>query len=150
MKIELATDQYESLVKIVYLGNWLANAIRNGSEDDPRLGSYEKIEQYIFSFAQEAGFGKWIEYDKKYRRFFPTRAFEDLEEIQTLIEDYDEENFWDELLHRLSDRDFFRSYSVDEIKSMEMLERFEKEEPFREKWDREIDEHGLERLDVAH
>jgi len=31
---------------------------------------------------------------------------------------------------------------------MEMKERFEKEEPFRDKWDNELNEHGIERLEI--
>jgi len=35
-----------------------------------------------------------------------------------------------------------------EISKMEMKERFEKEEPFRDKWDNELNEHGIERLEI--
>jgi hypothetical protein len=29
MEIKLTNEQYENLLKIVYLGNWIANAIRS-------------------------------------------------------------------------------------------------------------------------
>ena len=48
----------------------------------------------------------------------------------------------------MADRDFLRAYSTDQIRRMPMLERFEKEEPFRLLWDEEINEHGLERLEI--
>ena len=41
MKIHITKKQYESLAKIVYLGNWMANANRDGSPEDPHLLEYE-------------------------------------------------------------------------------------------------------------
>ncbi len=147
MKIEFTKEQFENLLKVVYLGNWMANAIHNGSEEDPRHEELENIENYIFSFAKEFGFEKYVDdEDAKKERFFPTNEFDEV--TQKYIEDYDEECFWDEIFYRLSDRDFDRKYSNEEISKMEMKERFEKEEPFRNKWDNELNNHGIERLEV--
>jgi len=35
MEIKLTKEQYENLLRLVYLGNWMINAIRSGTEDDP-------------------------------------------------------------------------------------------------------------------
>ena len=48
----------------------------------------------------------------------------------------------------MSDRDFMRAYSSEKISTMEFRERFEKEDPFRKKWDDEIAEYGIERLEI--
>lgn len=147
MEIEFTKEQFENLLKIVYLGNWMANAIHNGDKDDPIHKELEDIENYIFSFAKDFGFEKYVDdEDAKKGRFFPTNEFDEI--VQEYVEDYDEECFWDEIFHRLSNRDFDRKYTDKEISKMEMKERFEKEEPFREKWGNELNNHGVERLEV--
>jgi len=77
-KIEFTKEQFEALLKLVYLGNWLANANRDGSNENPHLEEYEKIENYIFSFAKQFGFDEYVD-DKDARegKFYPTRTFEE-------------------------------------------------------------------------
>jgi len=147
MKIEPTKKQFENLLKLVYLGNWLTNAIHNGSKEDPLNEEFEDVQNYIFSLAKDFNCEKYIdENDAEDGIFFPTNKFE--EELQEYIKDYDEECFWEELFERLSDRDFRRKYSEEEIKKMELIEFFRKEEPFREKWDEELESYGIERLEI--
>ena len=148
MKIELTKEQYENLLKVVYLGNWMINAIRSGNKGDERIEKYDDIEQYILSFAKDFELTDFVEYDEKLKQFFHTREFEELEDIEQLRENYDEDCFWDELFYKMSDKDFYREYSNEEILKMDMKERFEKEEPFRQKWDDEINNFGIERLEI--
>jgi len=142
----LTKEQYFNLLKIIYLGNWLANAIHNGSKEDPQDKGLEDIEDYVFSFAKKFSFDQYVEFDEEHQKFYPTNEFDEL--VQGYIDDYDEDCFWEELFYRLSDRDFWRAYSRKEISKMEMKERFEKEEPFREKWDNELNKYGIKRLEV--
>ena len=147
MKIEFTKEQFKNLLETVYLGNWMANAIHNGSKEDPIHKGIEDIENYVFSFAKEFGFEKYVDdEDAKSGEFFPTNEFDEL--AQKYIEEYDEKCFWDELFYRFSDRDFERKYTDKEISKMEMKELFEKEEPFRKKWDDEFINHGIERLEI--
>ena len=37
MEIKLTKEQYENLIKLVYLGNWMINAIRSGAEGDEQI-----------------------------------------------------------------------------------------------------------------
>lgn len=146
MEIKLTKEQYENLIKIIHLGDWMANAIHDGSKEDPTDEKLEEIEDYIYSFAKEFGLENFIEYDEKHKKYFPTNELDEL--VQKYIDEYDDYCFWDELFYRMSDRDFERTYSREEISKMEIRERFEKEEPFRNKWDKEINDHGIERLEI--
>ncbi len=150
IKIEFTKEQYFILLKMAYMGNWLANAQRTGDPEEPYFEEYHTLEDYIFSFAKDFGFGKFVDDSEEIngRKFFPARDLEEDADIETIIEEYDEETFWDELFYRMSDRDFFREYSEKERREMTLHERFKKEEPIREKWDNEINEHGIGRLEV--
>lgn len=148
MKINLTKKQYLDLLKLVYMGNWMANAIRVGDKKDPKIDKFVEMEQYIFSFAKEYDFDNLVEFDEHFKRFFPTREFEDNTDIEELRENYDDEIFWDELHHALSRRDFLKNYTKKELDKMDYLEIIHKEEPFREKWAKEIDKHGIDRLEI--
>ena len=146
MKIEFTKEQFESLLKSVYLGNWVANAHRT----DDMIKEYEEIEDYIFSHAKEFGFDEYVDDEKADKgKFFPARIFEEEADIQKLIEEYDKETFWDEIIDRLAARDLFRQYSRAELEKMDGNERMEKLGILEEKWAKEINENGIERLEVS-
>lgn len=149
MSIEFTKAQFLALLKTVYLGNWMANAHRDGSVDDPHKSEYEMTEDYIFSFARQFGFGEYVDdRDLKAGKFYPTGTFEDETDVHELHEEYDEEAFWDELIDRLGERDFYRHYSGDEIQKMNQSERFEKLYAFMDTWADEISDNGVERLEI--
>jgi hypothetical protein len=149
MQIELSKGQFENLLKLVYLGNWLANAHRNGRAEDPYKEEYNVIEDYIFSYAKQFGFNEYVDDEEAVQgKFYPTRIFEEETDIQELIDEYDEETFWDELIDRLGERDFHRHYSKEEIQKMSRDERFGKLYEFIDKCADEINENGIERLEI--
>ena len=144
IKIEFTKAQYENLIKLVYLGNWMINAIRT----DDVVKKYDDVEQHIYSFAKDIGLGKYIEFDSKLNKFFPTKEFEEDEEVEKYREEYDDEIFWDEIADRLARRDFIRKYGENTIKEMTWKERSEKEYPFIEKYEEEFEKYGIENLEI--
>ncbi len=143
MKIHITKKQYESLAKIVYLGNWMANANRDGSPEDPHLLEYEEIYDYIFSLALQFGFSDTFECDMEFNDDFVQQ------EVGQLHEEYDENTFWDELPDRLGVRDFYRTYSPEERKKMTEEEHFMKMQDCIIKWENEFEKYGVERLGVV-
>lgn len=149
IKIEFTKERFFALLKVVYLGNWMANANRDGSAENPQKEEYEAIEDYIFSFTKQCGLDEYVDdEDAGDGKFFPTRKFEEETDVHEIHEEYDEETFWDELINRLGERDFHRYYSKDEILKMSQHKRFEKLYKFIDKWADEINENGIERLDI--
>ncbi|MFH1956214.1 MAG: hypothetical protein ABIJ28_01010 [Patescibacteria group bacterium] len=145
MKIEFTKEQYEKLIKLVYLGNWMANANRT----DDRLKDYEDLEEYILSFAKDFGFDKYVDDEEMNgRKFFPTRYLEEETDIRGIIEEYDEDAFWDEIIDRLGERDFYRKYSKEEIEKMSHDERFEKLCECIDEYSEETSNYGIERLEI--
>ena len=146
--IPLTRAQFRALLKAVYLGNWMANANRDGSRRDPRVEEYDEIEEYVLSFAKQFGFDEYVDDDEVIhgRKFFPTRQFEDMTHVEGMIDEYNNENFWDELIDRLGERDFHRRYSEKEIKAMSREERWEKLDACTNAWADEVEANGLENL----
>ena len=123
----------------------MINAIRVGDE---KIKKYDEIEQYIYSFAKDFGLEKYIEFSKKYNKFFPTRELEEGTDVEQYREEYDNETFWEDLIDRLTRRDFIKKYGEETVKKMSLEERIEKEYPFEEKYRNEFEKNGIENLKV--
>ena len=106
MEIRFTKEQYENLVKIVYLGTWMINAFRT----DNCIKKFDELEQYI--------------------------------------DDYNNDNFGEELIYRLARRDLLKKYGENKITKMRWEERLEKETPFIEKYEEEFEKYRIERIEI--
>jgi hypothetical protein len=147
--VEFTKEQFLTLMKAVYLGNWMANANRNGSEEDPHIEEYENIEDYIFSFAPQFGLNQYVDLEYSSEgKYFPTRLFEEATDINKLQDEYDEEVFWSELPDSLGDRDFYNKYSQEDWSKMTQDGRFLRLQECIIKWEEELIKNGIERLGI--
>lgn len=143
MKIELTQKQYEALLKIVYLGNWMASSTKEKPEKD-----YEDIEQHILSFAKDFKMDKHVAFDKKMKSYYPTEEFEDATDVVEQIEAYNEYTVWEALVLLLSRRDLVKKYGAEKMDKMSDEEILEKEYSFIQKYEEEFREHGFDNLYV--
>jgi hypothetical protein len=74
MNIELTKKQYQTLLTMLYCGEWVLNSYK--TREDQVYKQTDEIEQYVFSLAKKYGFEKWIEYDKGLNKYFPTALME--------------------------------------------------------------------------
>ena len=142
MKINFTKKQYESLAKIVYLGNWMANVQRTGAQDDPRLKEYDDMAEYVFSLSLMFGL------PENYENEIEFSDDDSITEVSRLHEEYDEDMFFDELPHRLGERDFYKKYSEEEIATMSDEERFTKRYNLVDVWGDELVSHDIDRLSI--
>ncbi len=83
--MNLNKSQYKTLLMMMYCGEFVING--HNTKKDIIQFETENLEQYIFSFAKEYGFEKFIEYDKNLKMYFPTADMED--EFHGFIDRYD-------------------------------------------------------------
>ncbi|TSC74095.1 MAG: hypothetical protein G01um101433_1108, partial [Parcubacteria group bacterium Gr01-1014_33] len=96
--IELTRKQYAALLKAVYLGNWIANAYRDGGPLDPLAEEYEEILHFVFSQAPRFGLEKYASREPGTGdAYHPTRLFEEGTDVRKILDAYDDVMFWDEL-----------------------------------------------------
>lgn len=142
MEINLSRGQFETVIKAAHLGNWLVNAIRvPGSY----VREFEELEQFLLSLAHGSGLHDIVEFDPTLSQFF--EKDEILEKLQPFIDEYNDEAFWDGLVDRLADRDFSETYG-DAAKRMDQNEQFGKLSEFVERYEAEVEKHGIERLRI--
>lgn len=144
MKIFFSKKQYETLLKLAYLGGWVANSHKAGDDVDTE---FEQMEDYINSFAEDFGMGELFRQGED-GIIYPTIEFEEM--LDPYIDEYNEENFWETLVNRLARRDFIAQYGEDTVSGMDFAELFEKEEPFLKKYDDEFYANGLKNLYIRN
>jgi hypothetical protein len=144
MKINFTKKQYWDLMRAVYMSDWMANAICEGDmKEDTAI---KNIRNHVFSFAKEMGYEDYAEYDEEMKTWYATLDMDDDLSTRALIERYNDQLFWDELPDRLGERDFFRTYTKDEISKMSKDDRFMKRMECEIQWEEELENFGLDRL----
>jgi hypothetical protein len=144
--IKLTPQQYEDLLKMVYLGNYVVNNYR----PDQAVDRFDVLESYLFSLAQEFGLDRAMDMDEETGEAYPSQEFSQAEDISLYLDDFIENIFWDELINRLISRDLFRKYGQQIMESMPWEELKKKEEPVFQKYTEEIETYGMENLEIVN
>lgn len=125
-KIELTDKQFQDLLQLAYMGEWVLQAY----EPAPNASDIDSLEQTLYESAYRQG-NDDIEYDKKLGGYVPCEEFE--EDCDAAIEKYDEHTFWEELILRMANRDL-ANIGADalpqkeyEKKQNELIQKYEKE-----------------------
>jgi len=143
INIRMNLNQYRDLLRLVYLGDWMANAIK---ESPPYL--FEEVEQHILSYAKEAGMDRSVVFDHESKKYYQTADFD--QEMQEIIEDYENYIFWEELASRLAERDLVDEIGEEAIEKMDVLEIVKAKEPFLVKYYQEFEKNGLENIYIVN
>ena len=144
--IKLTPQQYEDLLKVVYLGNYLVNNYR----PDQPVDRFDALESYLFSLAKEFGLDRAMDMDEETGEAYPSEEFSQAEDINLYLDDFIENTFWDELINRLTSRDLFRKYGRQIMESMPWEELKKKEEPVFRRYTEEIETYGMENLEIVN
>jgi len=135
-------QEYRRLMMLAYLGEWIVNAIRK--DPDP---AYEDTASKAFSFAQGTPLESLVAFDENAGNWIPAEAFE--EEAHTLIDQYDDKTFWEELTARLTERDLIASHSERAVRGMRPEQRTRAASSIAKAYTKEFESHGLDRLKVS-
>lgn len=141
MQIDLTQQQYQRLLELVFLGNWVANATRDQGAE---RAEFDEMEHYILSLRDQFGLDDIATYDPELQEHFVTRAFE--ERMNTIIDEYDDDTFWSELAWRLAERDMMKKVTPVRQWPPEVERQLWK---LADQYEQEFQKRGLERLVIA-
>ena len=142
MKIELTREQLESLVKLVYLGNVMANSWRTKDA----IKEFDDVESLVLAAAEKNDLEDYVDLDPEEKKRVPSEELE--EEMAEAVDFYDDNTFWDQLIFRMADRDFSRKYGEDALDELATEKGIEREKPLLDKYEKEFNEHGLDRVEI--
>jgi hypothetical protein len=138
-KLELTSQQYNQLIKLVYLGYWMSNA----QKDDPDPFA-DEIEQHIYSYASVFGYSHLIEFDTTLNKYLPATDFE--EEMESSVQAYDDYVFWEELAWRMAERDFSKKFDHAHVLCMTGDEILREKNTIADRYFEEFKLNGVENL----
>ncbi|NTV80523.1 MAG: hypothetical protein HGA24_03770 [Candidatus Aminicenantes bacterium] len=142
MNVQLTKEQLAALVKLVYLGNRMANDWRT----DDVIEEYDEVESLVLEAAQKHGLGDYVEFDEETKKAIPSGELE--EKMTETVDFYNDNSFWDQLIYRMADRDYVRKCGEQALEELYTEKGMERERPLIEKYEKEFNENGLDRLEV--
>lgn len=148
MKINLTKKQYSTLIRALEAGNSVYGILGDNVSENYKKISNEinDLQGYLLSFAKD--FGRKDLTEKFMGELMLNEKFS--EKFHEVIDDYDNENFWHELEVRLGKRDFFKSMTKEEEREIEEKDGWlpERIHEIYEKWGKEFEKNGIERLEI--
>lgn len=118
--ISLNKEEFKSLLKLAYLGNWVATAHR---EEDPENCEYDLIFNKLLKLAPQFDLADWV--DDGEDGIFPASAMEEDSGILSALENYDAHTFWSELVERMTDRELSQELGSEAWEKMSAEEQLE-------------------------
>jgi hypothetical protein len=140
MEIKLTKRQYEVLMRLVYLGNWVVNGFHAEDADEET----DALENSIYGKARDFGLAKLVFYDEENDGWYPTNETED--EWLLGLDDYKNDMFWEELEYRLADRDLVAQYGEIQVDHMDPETRSRMETEVVDRYYEEFIKNGLKNL----
>lgn len=147
MKINFTKQEYKSLLDILYIADWITSAYDEIENSKPI--AYDKLEQKLLSYAKDFGLDDYVEQDKFEERYYPTRLFEDETIAQEIIDQYDNDTFWDELAHRLAQRDIQAKYGREQLAKMNMDQVLEEMSIIEDAYNEEFEKTGILKVNIS-
>jgi len=127
-QLNLSKEDLKNLLKLLYLGNWLANAHR---EEERVIKKFEELKDRILTLIKNENLKE--EYE----------SLKEDDEIISLIEEYNEITFWDLLITRLAERDMILEYGEEGLKNLSEEEYKKINLEYQKKYYQEFFDNGL-------
>lgn len=145
MTIDLTDDEFAALLEMAYLGEWMTNSHLTSSDD--KNDEYEAVLGKLLGYARDVGLDELVADDGEV--LHPSSAFEESDAMRSIIEDYDNDTFWQEIVDRLATRDLLQRFGERRLDGMTPEERLNLLDEAAERYAREMEEFGVDRLIVA-
>ncbi|NCQ65308.1 MAG: hypothetical protein COZ34_01335 [Candidatus Pacebacteria bacterium CG_4_10_14_3_um_filter_34_15] len=96
--IDLSKKDFLTFLKMMLVADRVICGIHVKPEIE--VPEYFNFFQKILKIAYDQGFKDQVEYSSEFKMYFPTRDFDDEGEVSELVDEYDEEGFWEDLTHK--------------------------------------------------
>jgi hypothetical protein len=145
--LRFSDDELATLVEMLSLAANVASWNRRPGSDEG-VAAFEALEEKILGKAKLAGFGEAITWDEERQRHVISQQFADSAFFQECYDEFRNENFWEELVVRLADRDLQRSIGKEAWERLSEEERRSRTTDIEKRYWTEFTDRGIERLAV--
>lgn len=145
--LRFTDDELATLIEMLSLAANVASWNRRpGSEEG--VAAFEALEDKILGKAKVAGLGEAITWDEEQQRHSVSPEFAETAFFQECYDEFRNENFWEELVVRLADRDLQRSIGKDAWEKLDEDERRRRTSEIEKNYWKEFTDRGIDRVAV--
>ena len=144
VNIDLTENEYRLLLDFVFMASWVVGSHHPDGRND--VEEYDMLLQKLYSYAGAMGCEELVHADRETNEYSPTRYYEETTRAYELIEEYDDDTFWDGLITRLAERDVYEQIEEDRRDTMGIEEYWQRSEPIEDAYYQEFRQHALDRL----
>ncbi len=146
MKIDITKEEYRNLIDMLYIADWVMASYK--SETDPEIDKYQQLRNKFYALAEKMGMKNLIEFDAELNNYYETAEFEDESACHQIIDEYDNEAFWDRLIEEMTMRDLHAEVDVRKVKEKDSDVYFNRYATIEKKYIKEFEKNGLENLTI--
>ena len=140
-KISFTDSQYKTLVKLVFLGEWVMNANKTKDYDKETA----ELSEYIYSKKENFALKHWFrELEFGGEEIVEKKILEFLKDVEI----YNEETFLVKLIDKLAERDIERGEGKAILEANPMFDELDAFYKLQGKYEDEIDKNGLANLEM--
>lgn len=139
MKINLTKEEYQTLLEMIYLSDWVLHAFTSDSKDENK--NHKILQKKLLALHKE------IQAEDLLAQF-QSNEFDEYMHANYL-EKYNENVFWEMLIDQLAFRDLTKKIGMDAFNKLDPLEKIEKIEVFREKYAKEFEKNQLDNVKIT-
>lgn len=146
MHLSLSPEEFARLLLLASVGEIVVNDWTPPEEMDNERRAAGDLLGDLLARAEGSPVEAMLTRDPETGEWIPGDLLRD--KIDDYVGAYDNEVFWDELVHRFARRDLQSEYGQESIGAMPEAYRTRAEAPMLEYWWKEVREHGVSRLQV--
>lgn len=146
MKFDVTKQEYLELIKLLFLGEWMCNAYKISPEINAAL---ESLRYTFFSQYKEMGAEQYINHNEQFDDYFENEKLGS-ELYATVITDYNNHMFWEELINRLAERHMIECYGQDIFESMMDDNKFDELDGYKEHLAKLFSIKGLDCIQILN
>jgi hypothetical protein len=141
MNIPFTREQFQVLLRMTYIAEWVANTGRNDTES----ADIARLTQHIYAHA--AAFGVQDLLEHREGELHPAPALDTA--MLPIIDAYEEEGFWDRLIEMLAARDLAMEHGEEGVEKLPREEYIEHVDERASVYEEEFEEYGVDRLFIV-
>lgn len=146
MKIHLTKNEYRILIEMLTISEWVMHSHK--IESNEMCKQHDLLMQKLLSYHKDFKCDDLVNHDKTDNVFYQTLIDEEDSLVNELIQEYETEVFWEELINRLAKRDLIEKQGAKKVAEMDPVTRFEGVSEESSKYHEEFEKTGLKNLRI--
>ena len=140
LQLGITAEQFAEILRLAYLGEWLVKSQHDSEHQDEGATQALQVLLALASKLSPDAVGQDEETGRYFVREELARSWQERH-----VGDYDDHIFWQELAERLAERDLAEELGL-VTDGLDLEEHAAKLRELRERYWRELDQHGIERV----